>query len=116
MIQGQVPSARRCQCATSFDNSRYSSLRRHASFLPPLPASPKASTPFAATTIPPPAKNRCSAAGTLGGEKFAATNCVVSLYNDQHSVAIWFNEDPITPQEVESFQVSSYASGDKGGK
>lgn len=61
-------------------------------------------------------RNNYPAAGTLGGEKFAATNCVVSLYNDQHSVAIWFNEDPITPQEVESFQVSSYASGDKGGK
>ncbi len=33
-----------------------------------------------------------------------------------HSVAIWFNEDAITPQEAESFQTSSYADGDKGGK
>ena len=52
----------------------------------------------------------------MGGERFTATNCVASLYGDQHSVAIWFNEDPITPQEVESFQMSSYAGGEKGGK
>jgi uncharacterized Ntn-hydrolase superfamily protein len=52
----------------------------------------------------------------MGGEKFAATNCVASIYGDQHSVAIWFNEEPITAAEAESFQMSSYASGDKGGK
>jgi hypothetical protein len=52
----------------------------------------------------------------MGGEKFAATNCVVSLYGDQHSVAIWFNEDPIAPAEAENFQMSSYADGAKGGK
>ena len=63
-----------------------------------------------------PVKTRCSATGTMGGEKFAATNCVASLYGDQHSVAIWFNEDPITPAEAENFQMSSYADGAKGGK
>ena len=63
-----------------------------------------------------PVKTRCSASGTMGGEKFAATNCVVSLYGDQHSIAIWFNEDPIAPAEAENFQMSSYAEGAKGGK
>ena len=63
-----------------------------------------------------PVKTRCSGTGTMGGEKFAANNCVVSLYGDQHSVAIWFNEDPITPAEAENFQRSSYASRIKGGK
>jgi TPR repeat protein len=63
-----------------------------------------------------PVKDRCSATGMLGGEKFTATHCVISLYGDQHSVAIWFNEDPVTPQEAESFQLSSYADGSKGGK
>ena len=63
-----------------------------------------------------PVKTRCSATGSMGGEKFAATNCVASLYGDQDSVAIWFNEDAITPQEAESFQTSSYADGAKGGK
>jgi len=72
-----------------------------------------ASTAAAASV---PVKTRCLATGSMGGEKFAATNCVVSLYGDQHSVAIWFNEDAITPQEAESFQTSSYADGAKGGK
>ena len=69
-----------------------------------------------ATAAATPVKTRCSATGTMGGEKFAATNCVAALYGDQHSVAIWFNEDPITPAEAESFQLSSYADGAKGGK
>lgn len=63
-----------------------------------------------------PVKNRCSATGAMDGTRFAATNCVISLYGDQNSVAIWFNEDPITPAEAETFQTSSFASGDKGGK
>jgi len=63
-----------------------------------------------------PVKTRCSATGSMGGEKFTATNCVASYYDDSHSVAIWFNEDPITPQEAEAFQTSSYAGSDKGGK
>jgi hypothetical protein len=70
----------------------------------------------AAAAASAPVKTRCSAAGTMGGEKFAATNCVVSVYGDQHSVAIWFNEDPITPAEAQNFQMSSYADGAKGGK
>ena len=60
--------------------------------------------------------NKCSAMGTMEGEKFTASNCAVSLFGDQHSVAIWFNEDPISPEEVENFQTSSYADGAKGGK
>jgi len=63
-----------------------------------------------------PVKTRCSATGSLGGERFTATHCVASVYGDQHSVAIWFNEDAITPQEAEGFQTSSYADGTKGGK
>ncbi|MGH6742713.1 MAG: tetratricopeptide repeat protein [Bradyrhizobium sp.] len=62
-----------------------------------------------------PVKTRCSATGSMGGESFTATHCVASLHDDQ-SVAIWFNEDAITPQEAESFQTSSYADGTKGGK
>jgi uncharacterized protein len=66
----------------------------------------------AATT----AKNTCSATGQMGGEKFAATHCAISLHGDQKSVAIWFNEAPITPEEAAAFQTSSYADGAKGGK
>jgi TPR repeat protein len=86
----------------------------------PMPgsASASASAATASATAAPaaPVKTRCSATGTMAGAKFAATNCVAAFYGDQHSVAIWFNEDPITPAEVESFQLSSYADGAKGGK
>jgi hypothetical protein len=52
----------------------------------------------------------------MSGEKFTATHCVASLYGDQHSVAIWFNEDAITPEEADSFRTSSYADGATSGK
>ena len=85
----------------------------------PMPGSAATSGSASGATVAAataPVKTRCSATGSMGGERFTATNCVASLYGDQHSVAIWFNEDAITPQEAESFQTSSYASGDKGGK
>jgi hypothetical protein len=76
-------------------------------------SSPAAATASAAVSA---VKTRCSASGTMGGEKFTASHCVASLYGDQHSVAIWFNEDPITPQDADAFQTSSYADGAAGGK
>jgi len=85
----------------------------------PMPgsAAASASTSGATGTVATaPVRTRCSATGSMGGEKFTATHCVASLYGDQRSVAIWFNEDAITPQEAESFQTSSYADGAKGGK
>jgi TPR repeat protein len=84
----------------------------------PMPGSAATSGSAAGATAAAsaPVKTRCSATGTMGGEQFTATNCVASLYGDQHSVAIWFNEDPITPAEAESFQLSSYADAAKGGK
>jgi len=84
----------------------------------PMPAS--VSVAGAQSPAPPAAgvraRDRCSATGQMEGEKFAATHCAVSLFSDQHSVAIWFNADPISPEEAENFQASSYASGLKGGK
>jgi hypothetical protein len=88
----------------------------------PMPGSAAASgatasaTAAAATTAAAPVKTRCSATGTMGGEKFAATNCVAALYGGEHSVAIWFSEDPITPAEAQAFQWSSYTEGSKDGK
>ncbi len=84
------------------------------------PLAPKAAV--AGTTgsnAPPaarPAANRCSATGSMEGEKFTLTNCAVSLMQDAHSVAIWFNEDPITPAEVDDFALSSNASDSKAGR
>ena len=69
-----------------------------------------------ATAAPPPARDRCSAVGQLGGEKFSATHCAVARLPDQNSVAIWFNEEAISPQEAQAFRTSSYADGARGGK
>ena len=84
----------------------------------PMPTTVAAAgaAPSAAASAAVPVKNRCSASGAMDGTRFTATHCVISLYGDQNSVAIWFNEEPITPAEAESFQMSSFASGDKGGK
>ncbi|HEV8501730.1 MAG TPA: tetratricopeptide repeat protein [Casimicrobiaceae bacterium] len=60
--------------------------------------------------------DKCSASGAMEGERFTASHCAIALYGDQHSVAIWFNADPITPDEVAAFEVSSYAADNKGGK
>lgn len=63
------------------------------------------------------AQNKCSATGVMGGEKFALNNCAVAvLYDDDHSVTLWFNDSPIAPKEVEDFQVSAYAKSSKDGK
>ncbi|MCC6193982.1 MAG: sel1 repeat family protein [Burkholderiales bacterium] len=63
-----------------------------------------------------PRENRCSASGQLEGARFNATHCAVSFLAGQNSVAIWFSEAPIAPQEAEDFQMSSYAQASKGGK
>jgi TPR repeat protein len=84
----------------------------------PLPGGTTATVavPGATAAASVPVKTRCSATGSMGGEKFTLTNCVPSFYGDAHSVAIWFNEDAIAPQEAEAFQSSSYADSAKGGK
>ncbi len=85
----------------------------------PMPGSAaRSGSPSSATAaaVTAPVKTRCSATGSMGGESFTASHCVASLYGDQRSVAIWFNEDAITAQEAESFQTSSYADGTKGGR
>jgi hypothetical protein len=68
---------------------------------------------FAATAH---AQTRCSATGVMAGEKFVANNCAVAIYGDQHSVTLGFNEDPISPKEMEDFQSSAYANSTKDGK
>jgi TPR repeat protein len=84
---------------------------------PPGTAATSVSASAATAAVPAaPVKTRCLASGTMGGEKFTATHCVASVYGDEHSVAIWFNEDAITPEEADSFRMSSYADGTTGGK
>lgn len=64
-----------------------------------------------------PAKpDTCTASGSLEGEKFSATRCAAAFFSDKRSVAIWFNEDAISPEDAANFRMSSYADGSKGGK
>jgi TPR repeat protein len=69
----------------------------------------------AASTGSAPPKDRCLASGQLGGERFTATHCAVSMLHDQRSIAIWFNEGPLSAQEIDGFQMSSHADSSKGG-
>jgi hypothetical protein len=62
------------------------------------------------------AQNKCSATGVMAGERFAVNNCAAAVFPDQHSVTLWFNESPLTPQEIEAFQSSAYADSAKNGK
>ncbi len=84
----------------------------------PLPTTVAAAGTTAAgtATAKAPAPNRCTATGTMGGEKFALRYCTASVMGDAHSVAIWFSEDAIAPAEAESFALSSYADAAKGGR
>jgi hypothetical protein len=62
------------------------------------------------------AQNKCSATGAMAGLKFAANNCVAALSSGQHSVAVWFNEDPISAEEARDFEASGTVDGAKNGK
>lgn len=61
-------------------------------------------------------QNKCSAAGLMGNQKFLTTHCAAALYGSQHSVAIWFSEDPITPAEAADFQATATVETIKDGK
>jgi TPR repeat protein len=75
-------------------------------------AAGRPAAPAAAASGP----DKCAATGQMEGERFIANHCAVALYGDAHSVAIWFNEDAITPAEVDEFRLSSHAGETKGGK
>lgn len=69
-----------------------------------------------ATAVTAHAQNKCSATGVMAGERFAVNNCAAAVFTDQRSVTLWFNESPLTPQEIAAFQTSAYADSAKGGK
>jgi hypothetical protein len=62
------------------------------------------------------AQNKCSATGLMAGERFVANNCAASVFEDEHSVAIWFSEQPISAAEAEQFRISASAHDSKDGK
>ena len=62
-------------------------------------------------------QSKCTATGVMAGEKFSLSHCAVAfLVEPYRSVTLWFNENPIAPQEAEAFQASAYPSALKDGK
>ncbi len=57
-----------------------------------------------------------TATGKMDGSPFKASHCAVLLMGDQHSVAIGFNEDPVTETEENDFHSNSYANDTKNGQ
>jgi hypothetical protein len=62
------------------------------------------------------AQNKCSAKGTMGGQKFELANCEVAYYAGSNGATIWFSSTPITAEEREFFQRSSSADRFKKGR
>jgi hypothetical protein len=59
----------------------------------------------------------CRVKAVLGGKPVTMTHCAVAVYEDQHSVTLWFSDSPFTPDEVEAFHLNSYAKDkDEAGK
>jgi hypothetical protein len=54
------------------------------------------------------AEDRCSAKGSMGGKAFAMTHCAAAVYDSEKSVSLWFSENPIPAEEIETFHLSSY--------
>jgi hypothetical protein len=62
------------------------------------------------------AQNKCTASGQMAGQAFNLTYCEVALYEGSPGVTIWFSSTPITDQERDVFQRSSYADDFKKGR
>jgi hypothetical protein len=62
------------------------------------------------------AQNKCTAKGTMGGQKFELANCEVAYYGGSNGATIWFSSTPITPEERDFFQRSSSADRFKKGR
>jgi hypothetical protein len=88
----------------------------HIAVLDALPRSVVTAMLLCACACGAQAQNKCSATGLLGGEKFTANHCAAAVYSSQHSVAIWFNEDPISAKEADDFQASAAVDPTKSGK
>jgi hypothetical protein len=54
------------------------------------------------------ADNKCSAKGVMAGLDFSMNHCAAALY-DEKGVTLWFSSTPITSDELQQFQLNSYA-------
>lgn len=64
-----------------------------------------------ALVFSPPAfsSDTCTLKGVLGGQPVTMTHCAAAVFEDEHSVTLWFSDASFTGKELELFHVSSYA-------
>jgi hypothetical protein len=63
------------------------------------------------------AEDTCTVKAVLGGKPVTMTHCAVAVYEDAHSVTLWFSDAPFTAAEVDMFHLNSYAKDkDEAGK
>lgn len=56
------------------------------------------------------AENKCSVKAVLGDKPVTMKHCLAAVFEDQHSVTLYFSDAPFTAKEVNAFHVSSYAT------
>jgi hypothetical protein len=56
------------------------------------------------------AEEKCSVKAVFGGKPVTMKHCIAAVFEDQHSVTLYFSDTPFTAKEVDSFHVSSYAT------
>jgi hypothetical protein len=63
------------------------------------------------------AEDTCTVKAVLGGMAVTMKHCAAAVYEDQHSVTLWFSDAPFTAAEVDMFHLNSYAKDkDEAGK
>lgn len=63
------------------------------------------------------AEGTCTVKAVLAGKPVTMTHCAVAVYEDAHSVTLWFSDAPFTAAEVDTFHLNSYAKDkDEAGK
>ena len=66
---------------------------------------------------PASAEDSCIVKVVLGGKPVTMRHCVAAVYEDAHSVTLWFSDAPFTAAEVDMFHLNSYAKDkDDAGK
>jgi hypothetical protein len=56
------------------------------------------------------AEDKCSVKAVLAGKPVTMKHCAAAVFEDQHSVTLYFSDAPFTAKELDSFHVSSYAT------
>lgn len=63
------------------------------------------------------AEDTCRVKAVLAGKPVTMKHCAAAVYEDQHSVTLYFSDAPFGAKELETFHISSYATDkDEAGK